>query len=141
MLSALLVNEPSVCSDRPDTVPGQSFGLKGHNANEWFNIGAFTPQAFGTAGSEHRNQIWSPNTRDLDLSIFKDFLLREGVHLQFRAESFNATNTENFAPPLNGIGAFNSAGVPTNAGVFGAIPSTLIGTSPRQYQFALKLLF
>jgi hypothetical protein len=52
-----LVNEPSVCSDRPDTVPGQSFRLKGHNANEWFNIGAFTPQAFGTAGSEHRNQM------------------------------------------------------------------------------------
>jgi hypothetical protein len=51
------------------------------------------------------------------------------LRLQFRAESFNATHTENFAPPLNGIGAFNSAGVPTNAG------------GSRQYQFALKLLF
>ncbi len=136
-----LINEPSVCADRPNTVPGQSFGLSHHNATEWFNIADFTPQAFGTAGDEHRNQIWAPADRDLDLSIFKEFPIRESLRMQFRAESFNATNTENFAPPNNGIEAFNSSGTPTNAGAFGSVPSTLIGANPRQYQFALKLLF
>jgi hypothetical protein len=35
----------------------------------------------------------------LDLGLFREFKLTEGIKLQFRAEAFNATNTPHFNAP------------------------------------------
>jgi hypothetical protein len=51
--------------------------------------------------------------------------------LQFRTEAFNLTNTANFAEPGATLGAAN----------FGIISATTPGSTPREIQFALKLLF
>jgi hypothetical protein len=66
------------------------------------------------------------------MSIFKDFplaIIREGMRLQFRAESFNTFNRPHFAGPNTLVGNPN----------FGKISSTV--NSPRELQLALKLSF
>jgi hypothetical protein len=135
------INQPGLTTDRPDVVAGQSFGVRHHTVNRWFNTAAFTPQPFGHAGNEARNQLWGPPNRQLDVSTSKMFHIRESLQMQFRAESFNLTNTANFNQPNAAIGEFDSAGIPTTAASFGQITSTRIGSAPRQFQFALKLLF
>ena len=102
-----------------------------HTIQEWFNTSAFAVQAPGLLGNARRNCIYGPPQRHLDVSLTKDFPIRETVKLQFRAESFNLTNTPNFAEPNTNLGS------PT----FGEITSTATGSNPRLLQFALRLSF
>ena len=102
-----------------------------HTIQEWFNTSAFAAQAPGLLGNARRNCIYGPAQRHLDVSLTKDFPIRETVSLQFRAESFNVTNTPNFAEPNTTLGS------PT----FGQITSTATGSNPRLLQFALRLSF
>lgn len=55
-----------------------------------------TTARFGTASF---NLLQSPGTSNLDLGLFRQFTIKEGITLQFRAEAFNATNTPHFAAP------------------------------------------
>jgi len=102
-----------------------------HTIQEWFNTSAFAAQAPGLLGNAPRNCIHGPPQRHLDVSLTKDFPIRETVRLQFRAESFNLTNTPNFAEPNTTLGS------PT----FGQITATATGSNPRLLQFALRLSF
>jgi hypothetical protein len=108
---------------------------------EWFDITQFRKQPFGTAGNEGFDDFFMPPFRHLDLSLFKDFQLKESMRLQFRAEGFNISNTPQLGMPNITVSAYNSSGVPTNAGAFGAITSTNTFSTPREIQFALKLIF
>ena len=76
-----------------------------------------------------RNFLHGPSQRRLDLSLFKDFMLPRSARLQVRVEAYNVTNAVNFANPNGALG--NAA--------FGTITGT--NGTPRQMQFALKLLF
>jgi hypothetical protein len=120
---------PSIAVDRPD-VTGSAV-LPNPTIGQWFNTSAFVPQPFGTLGGVGRNTLYGPNQTHLDLSLFKNFPLREDWKLQFRAEVYNVSNTPGFANPNSQLG---------NPG-FGAIASTNPSATPRQFQFALKLLF
>jgi hypothetical protein len=103
----------------------------------WFDTSCFTtpgPQLFGNGG---RNILRGPGTRQLDFSLFKDFILNPDAtrRLQLRAEAFNLTNTPQFNNPASTVGNAN-AGTVTSAG------STLtLQRTPRQVQLALKLYF
>jgi hypothetical protein len=114
-------------TDRPDRLA--SGNLDHPTIQKWFDTSAFAPQALYTAGSAGSNILYGPHQKHVDLSLFKNFQLKESVRLQFRAESYNITNTPTFGNPNSALG---------NAS-FGRITSTL-GT-PRQVQFALKMLF
>jgi hypothetical protein len=59
----------------------------------------------------------------------KTFSIRERFHLQFRWEMFNATNSPQYANPVNGVDNPD----------LGKSQSTI--NSPRQMQFALRLSF
>lgn len=72
---------------------------------------------FGNAG---RNIVRGYAFYQLDLSVAKNFQLRENLKLQFRAEAFNAFNKTNFGNPDGNI---------SNAG-YGIIRSTF---DPRQF--------
>ena len=125
--------------DRPNVV-GNLYPAR-RSLSEWFNIAAFGLQPFGTAGNEHNNQIYGPSGKAVNLSLFKDFPIKERLTMQFRIETFNLFNTPVFAEPNATINGFDSNNVPTNDGQFGQITETNSNFPARQIQFALKLLF
>ena len=86
-------------------------------------------------GNTQRNSLFGPHFRHVDLSLFKTFAITERVGLQFRAESYNISNTPNFYLGNGQPGdQFGSSG-------FGTISQTDPNYTARQYQFALKALF
>jgi hypothetical protein len=79
--------------------------------------------------SRTHGYLRGPGLRNFDLSAFKQFALVDRLRLEFRAEAFNAFNTPQFSGPDTGV----------TDGTFGVISAQ--ANSPRQIQFALKLLF
>ena len=112
--------------DRPDLIGNPNNGPK--NPQEWFNTAAFVTPVPGTYGNAGRNIINDPGIVNFDFSLFKNFRIREGQELQFRAEAFNLFNTPQFDPPNT---VFGTAG-------FGTISSAGDG---REIQIALKFSF
>jgi hypothetical protein len=131
-------NSLGVTSDRPNAIAP---GTAANNISQWFDTTAFRAQNFGTEGNEGHNILFGPHGQKVDLSVFKDFPLREGMKMQFRAESFNLTNTPSFGLPGSTISAYDSNGVPTQAGNFGRITAMSRVYTPRVFQLALKLVF
>ncbi len=79
--------------------------------------------------------LFLPGVRDrrppeVNMSLFKTFNLTEALHLQFRAEAFNLTNTPWFGAPNTTI----------NSPQFGQI-TKLQTNDPRSLQLALRLNF
>ena len=122
-------------STRPDAIPGKhpnQAPAGGRTPDQWFDITAVaspTPNTMGNLGNQTNR---GPGIRNVDFSLFKDFPFTERFKLQFRAESFNLTNT-----PQYSVG---SIGNEQGSGNFGRIGSTLAGTA-RNMQFALRFMF
>ena len=113
--------------DRPNVVGDPTTGFH-QSIYQWFNTAAFASQPLYTYGNLGRNVLHMPGRKSLDLAIHREFIPRERLRLQFRAEAFNVTNTPPFGAPG---GSFGSA-------TFGVISSAGLG---RNVQLALKLLF
>jgi hypothetical protein len=130
--------------DRPDAVAGVSASLPNPSPNQWFNIGAFKLQQFGTFGNVARNSITSPGVFDWDFSTLKNFYFTERAYLQFRFECFNCGNHPNFGPPGSSISAnlrdANGFAIP-GTGLFGKITTLNPNIDMRELQFSLKLVF
>jgi hypothetical protein len=113
-----------------------------HNVSQFYNPAAFaTPAAVKTVGQTDysplgggNTQVSGPPMRRLDFSLFKTFPITETMRFEFRAESFNLTNTPAFAQPGN-LNYLDKAN-------FGRITSTRDAPNdPRELQFALKFYF
>ena len=113
-------------NDRPNLIGNPE--LSNPTTSQWFNTAAFAFPAPGTFGNAGRNILDGPGYQNVNASLVKNTLLKEGVNLQFRAEAFNLFNHPNFNLPDNFLGS------PT----FGRITSA---REPRHIQFGLKLLF
>jgi hypothetical protein len=131
-------NSIGVTQDRPNLVAASPFTK---NNDEWFDITQFRRQPFGTVGTEGHNVFIMPSNKRVDLSLFKNFSIKEDTKLQFRVETFNISNTPLFGMPGNILSTVDANGVPTNAGNFGRITTTNAFYTPRDIQFALKLIF
>jgi hypothetical protein len=118
-----------------DVVPGVTKYRSGGPAH-YYNPAAFTdPPVATTIGTSNlaplggsNTQVNGPGFRDFDFSIFKEFGITESTRLQFRAESFNLTNTPSF-------------NLPSNANYQDTLnfgEATTTRSSPREIQFALK---
>ena len=94
----------------------------------WLNPAAFSLPAPYTWGSESRNDLVGPSSKDVDLSVFKDIPLKEHLKLQFRSEFFNVFNHSNYSTPTNAV----------TSSSFGLITGAAGG---RDIQFALKVIF
>ena len=112
-------------SDRSQFVGGASPGF-------FLNSAAFANPAAGFFGNCAPRAFHGPGIEDVDMSLFKSFVIRESWRVEFRTEFFNAFNRANFQNPSASITA---AALPS----FGKSLSTI--TDPREIQFALKLYF
>jgi hypothetical protein len=103
--------------------------LKGAGPGQlWFTTSSFGqpgPNRFGTAG---RNTVLGPGIVNYDVSIFRNFAVRERMRLELRAEFYNVSNTPHFSNPVNNV----------NAGNFGQITAS---SGEREVQLALRLTF
>jgi len=130
-----LNNTSNSGNSRPDIISnpnGLSHSSRAAGLQEWFNTAAFQRAPLFTFGNEGVGTVQGPGFFDMDLALYKNFnlsALREGMKLQFRAESYNTPNRPNFGDPGNTYGAGN----------FGVIGSTT-GIA-RQIQFGLRLDF
>lgn len=120
----------------------------GHSIQQWFNPAAFIIPQDGQFGNTSRNSLTGPTFEHFDLSIFRNFLFAERFNLEFRAESFNLTNTagyfvpnnQNDKPTTNAVGSLVNGVVQPGNG-FAQITNTNPSYVPRELQFALKLKF
>ena len=89
-------------------------------------------------------QIYGPDFRRFDFSLFKAYRFSERTSLQFRSEFFNILNHPNFNAPGfggNGVVAIGNS-LNFNSSTFGEIGSTRDAPyDPRQIQFAVKVYF
>jgi len=115
--------------------------------SQWFDPTSFATAPYISSGDGYvftrpgnleRNQVTGPAFRDMDLSLFKNFPIRDRVTGQFRAEAFNLTNTPQFTNPNGSLDSAITAG--TNNGAFGQINSTR-AYSERQLELAFRVNF
>lgn len=120
--------------DRPSLNPAFGGPVVVGNPNQWFNPGAFVLPAAGTYGNLGRGTYMGPGLAAIDLSLVKDIVITERMHLQVRSEFFNILNHTNLGTP-NAI-VFSGGAVSPSAGLI-----TATATTSRQIQFGLKLIF
>lgn len=96
-----------------------------------FNLSCFGDPGDQIAGNAPRyfSNLRSDGVHNTDLSLSKEFTIREGMKLQVRGEFFNFTNTPRFNIPNTGAGGSN----------FGQVTGTLGG--PRTTQFGVRFEF
>ena len=103
-----------------------------------FNTCAFaTNTIVGSFGNASRNIIQGPGAQNWDISLFKFFPIREQMHVEFRAEFFNAFN--HYDPEFDNPGSFNT-NIATQHGS-SAFGFAQAAHDPRFIQFALKFYF
>ena len=105
----------------------------------WFNPCAFGIPS-GSFGNLGRNAFRGKSVFNTDLSLFKSFPIREDWRLQFRVETFNVFNIQNWDTPANANLTVNTNAT-TIATNVGRISNLAAGTNPRQIQFGLRLMF
>ncbi|HEY6389950.1 MAG TPA: carboxypeptidase regulatory-like domain-containing protein, partial [Bryobacteraceae bacterium] len=98
------------------------------NINNWINRAAFGNAPDNRLGNAPVGNVEAPGLQTYDLSISKNFQIRERFGLRYQADFFNAFNNANFTG-LN-IGLASAA--------FGTLPTAY---PPRNIQMQLKLTF
>jgi len=104
--------------------------------SRYFNTSCFQLPAVGTLGNGGKAYLRGPGVNDWDLSVFKNFPVKERFKLQFRAEAYNAFNHTQFSG-VNTTASFDPAGNQVST-TFGQFTSS---RTPRQIQFALSAKF
>jgi hypothetical protein len=133
----LLMRGLNRVEDRPDRVC--SGRLENPTVFRWFDKSCFvlpvqstTPGALLRQGNSGVNILYGPGGFNLDLGLTRQFVIREGKTLDFRAEAFNALNHPTFGFPDASI---NPSGAHTPA----RITSTI--STARTMQLALRFRF
>ncbi|WP_213807483.1 TonB-dependent receptor [Granulicella sp. dw_53] len=93
------------------------------------NVCAYGPATAFTFGTASVGSERAPGFEQIDTSVFKDFRIREGQAIGFRADGFNVFNFASYDNPNNNIGDTN----------FGQI--TASRNLPRQIQLSLHYNF
>ena len=130
-------------ANRPNRVLGQPLLADKAGFDQYFNPKAFevpptVPNLRGapiqTLGNAGRSILRGPGSRNLDLSLAKDFYVSDTSRLELRVEAFNLSNTPTFELPNA-----RSAGLTVGDAAFGRLTgSASVG---RQVQFGLKFLW
>lgn len=127
-------------NSRPNCIADPTVGAA-RQPYQWINAAAFAIPSnaeiaagnfFGNCGA---GVIALPGMVNFDVSVLKNFMVRERYKVQFRAESFNFTNT-----PYFGLTGFFGGSLGTIYGLpnFGKLSSA---ADPRIIQLGLKVMF
>jgi hypothetical protein len=95
----------------------------------YYDPNAFAPVRDVRFGNTGRNILRAPGVFNTNLSLFRSFPLKERFLLQFRAESYNFTNTAHFSAPAASV----------TSGNFLVITSA--AQDQRQFRLGLRLQF
>jgi len=130
-----------------ETLPGNTLGMGGNVTNRpdltgsisypkafnskgdfvWYSASAFGTPTPGVFGSEGKGVIRGPGRQNWDVSLFKDFAIKEKATLELRFETFNTFNHTQW----NGLNTTLGSGA-------GVITSAF---DPRTIQLGAKFLF
>jgi hypothetical protein len=95
----------------------------------YYDPTAFAPVREVRFGNTGRNILRGPGVFNTNLSLFRTFPLTERFNLQFRAESYNFTNTPHFLNPA------------ANASSGNFLVITSANQDQRQFRLGLKMVF
>ena len=98
----------------------------------YLNKAAFVDPAAYTAGNIARSAplgLFAPHNADVDLSVRREFQVRERVRVAFQADAFNVNNAVHFAAPGTNI----------DTATFGIFSS--MANQPRKLQFSARVTF
>jgi hypothetical protein len=115
-----------IVNQRVNQVLASPYGTK--TAQNYLNPSAFALPDMGTLGNSGRSAIKGPGTWQFDAAISRTFTIHEGQKIEFRAETFNITNSVRLNNPTSNF----------NSNTFGQV---LSAQDPRIMQFALKYIF
>jgi hypothetical protein len=114
----------------------------------YFDPLAFRPVTTARFGTTGLDILRGPGVANIDTSLFRNFSLSERWKLQFRAESFNLTNTPHFANPSANVSnlSLNPDGTIRSLGNFMSVTGTATGSvnaegAARNIRFALRITF
>jgi hypothetical protein len=152
--SGTSLNAPG-SAQRADLVKSEVKKLGGFGrGTPYYDPTAFMPVTEARFGTSAFNFLRSPGTVNLDLGIFREFRITEGIRLQFRAEAFNATNTPHLGVPggnasapsrdANGNILLDANGLPRLNGfmeITGTRQYGREGIDERLFRFGLRLSF
>jgi hypothetical protein len=96
-------------ANRPDRIAKGT--VPNPTADRWYAVGGFSPVPAGSFafGNSGRNILDGPGTIAINLSLLRNFAVREKSNLQFRWEVFNALNHANLKLPVVNINQPNAA--------------------------------
>ncbi|MCI0621285.1 MAG: carboxypeptidase regulatory-like domain-containing protein [Acidobacteria bacterium] len=114
--------------NRANLVAGANPNPKDRTIDAWIPRSAFAQNPAFTYGTSGKGIVDSPGINQIDLSLIKEFRIREGSKLEFRVDFFNAFNHPNFGNPNTNF----------NSGAFGTISSA---EEPRDIQVGLRFSF
>jgi hypothetical protein len=96
---------------------GDRVDSSGHVLNPYFNTGAFqalpTPYMVSPESPE-LSDLWAPAWKDLNLSMYKDFAIREHLRLTINVEMDQVTNSPLFLAPGTNMSSPSTFGVITS---------------------------
>jgi len=124
-------------NQRPNVVCNPNSGVGAHHSAltglSTFNSNCFADPGFEQPGNAPRyfSNLRTDGIHNIDMSLDKEFVPREGVRLEIRAEFFNLFNTPRFALPDTLFGD----------STFGQVTSTVSGSTPRHGQLGVRLEF
>jgi hypothetical protein len=118
----------SAGAQRADVLRNPNLPSGERSLARWFDTSAFAQPANATFGNQGVNILRGDGLVNIDLSLLKNFPIGEQRKLQFRAESFNFTNTPWFGIPGRVLGGPG----------FGVVASSAPG---RRIQLGLRLVW
>ena len=109
-----------------------------NTGNPWFSRSSFAQPVGAVFGNTGRNILSGPGFFQLQLSLFKNFKINERFNAQLRAESFNVTNTPQFANPSTSLTSQTFGYITSTAGSGTGVNGTGGG---RVLQLGFRLTF
>ena len=115
----------------PDRIASGEIANQGRA--RWYDPAAFVAPSTPRYGNAGRSILYSPGTTNFDISMVKNFTIKERFRTQLRADAFNIFNHPQFGFPNQNINTTNPAATDTS------ITNTI--NDNRDLQLSLRVVF